>query len=230
MKVLAFNSSPRKEKGTTDIVMNLFLEGAREAGAETEKHYVADLDIKGCLGCFTCWTETPGRCVHRDDMDWIIPRWREADVIYLGTPIYNYNIVHYLQRMTERMLPTALPIMEEKDGSTRHPERYERKPQKTVLAAVAGFPDLENFDVARALFPNALNILLPSAQILEDPEGSKQVSFFTEAVKEAGRQIVTKGTVDEDVKENLVVDYPPEVKNMMREEANKYFEALLRRE
>jgi len=230
MKVLAFNSSPRKEKSTSDIVMNLFLEGAREAGAETEKHYVADLDIKGCLGCFTCWTETPGRCVHRDDMDWIIPRWREADVIYLGTPIYNYNIVHYLQRMTERMLPTALPIMEEKDGSTRHPERYERKPQKTVLAAVAGFPDLENFDVARALFPNALNILLPSAQILEDPEESKQVSFFTEAVKEAGRQIVTKGTVDEDVKENLVVDYPPEVKNMMREEANKYFEALLRRE
>jgi len=230
MKVLAFNSSPRKEKSTSDIVMNLFLEGAREAGAETEKHYVADLDIKGCLGCFTCWTETPGRCVHRDDMDWIIPRWREADVIYLGTPIYNYIIVHYLQRMTERMLPTALPIMEEKDGTTRHPERHERKPQKTVLAAVAGFPDLENFDVARALFPNALNILLPSAQILEDPEGSKQVSFFTEAVKEAGRQIVTKGTVDEDVKENLVVDYPPEVKNMMREEANKYFEALLRRE
>jgi len=40
----------------------------------------------------------PGRCVHRDDMDWIIPRWREADVIYLGTPIYNYNIVHYLQK------------------------------------------------------------------------------------------------------------------------------------
>jgi hypothetical protein len=230
MKVLAFNSSPRKEKGVSEIVMNLFLEGAREAGAETEKYYVADLDIKGCLGCFTCWTETPGRCVHRDDMDWIIPRWREADVIYLGTPIYNYNIVHYLQRMTERMLPTALPIMEEREGSTRHPERHERKPQKTVLAAVAGFPDLENFDVAKALFPNALNILLPSAQILEDPEGSRQVSFFTDAVKEAGRQIVTKGTVDEEVKEKLVVDYPPEVKNMMREEANKYFEALLRGE
>jgi hypothetical protein len=221
MKVLVFNSSPRKEKSISDIVMNLFLEGAEEAGAETEKHYVTDLDIKGCLGCFTCWTETPGRCVHRDDMDWIIPRWREADVIYL---------VHYLQRMTERMLPTALPYMEEREGSTRHPERHERKPQKMVLAAVAGFPDLENFEVTRALFPDALHILLPAAQILEDPEGSKQVSFFTEAVKEAGRQIVTKGTVDEDVKEKLVVDYPPEVKNMIREGANKFFEALLRGE
>jgi hypothetical protein len=230
MKVLAFNSSPRKEKGISEIVMNLFLEGAKEAGAETERHYVCDLDVKGCLGCFACWTETPGRCVHRDDMDWIIPRWGEADVIYLGTPIYNYNITHYLQRLTERMLPTILHYMEEKEGLTRHPERYERRPQKTVLAAVAGVPDLENFDIAKALFPDALHILLPSAQILKDPEGNKLVAFFTEAVKEAGRQIVTKGTVDENVRKNLVVDYPPEVKNMMREDANKYFEALLRGE
>jgi multimeric flavodoxin WrbA len=228
VKVLAFNSSPRKEKGVSEIVMRLFLEGAEEAGAETESHYVCDLDVKGCLGCFTCWTETPGRCVHRDDMDWIIPRWREADVIYIGTPIYNYNISHYLQRLTERMLPTALPFMEERDGSTSHPVRHERKPQKTVLAAVAGFPDLENFDIARMLFPDALHILLPSAQILEDPEASKQVAYFTDAVKEAGRQIVANGTVDEEVKKRLVVDYPPGVKAMLREDANRFFEALLK--
>jgi hypothetical protein len=228
MKVLAFNSSPRKEKGVSEIVMNLFLEGAEEAGAETERHYVCDLDVKGCLGCFTCWTETPGRCVHRDDLDWIIPRWREADVIYLGTPIYNYNISHYLQRLTERMLPTALSYMEKKEGSTRHPARHEQRPQKTVLAAVAGFPDLENFDVARLLFPDALHILLPSAQILEDPEESRLVANFTEVVKEAGRQIVAKGAVDEEAKRKLVVDYPPEVKDMLREEANRFFEELLR--
>jgi len=228
MKVLAFNSSPRKEKGVSEIVMSLFLDGAEEAGAETERHYVYDLDVKGCLGCFTCWTETPGRCVHRDDMDWIIPRWREADVIYLGTPIYNYNISHYLQRLTERMLPTALPYMEEKEGSTRHPARHERRPQKTVLAAVAGFPDLENFDVAKLLFPDSLHILLPSAQVLEDQEGRRLVTNFTEAVKEAGRQIVANGAVDEEVKKMLVVDYPPKIKDMLREEANRFFEELLR--
>ena len=228
MKVLAFNSSPRKKKGISEILMSIFLEGAEEAGAETESHYVCDLNINGCLGCFTCWTETPGRCVHKDDMDWIIPEWIEADVIYLGTPIYNYNITHYLQRLTERMLPTTLHYMEEVEGSTRHPERQKRRPQKTVLAAVAGFPDLENFDVVRMLFPDSLHILLPSAQILEDPVGSKQVSYFTEAVKEAGRQIVSKGAVDDEVKKRLVVDYPPEVKDVLREEANRFFEAMLR--
>jgi hypothetical protein len=228
MKVLAFNSSPRKEKGISEILIRLFLEGAEEAGAETESHYVCDLDVKGCLGCFACWTETPGRCVHRDDMDWIITEWIEADVIYLGTPIYNYNITHYLQRLTERMLPTTFHYMEEREGVTRHPERHERRPQKTVLAAVAGFPGLENFDVAKILFPDSLHILLPSAQILVDPVGSKQVSFFTEAVKEAGRQIVAKGAVDDEVKKRLVVDYPPKVKDVLREEANRFFEEMQR--
>ena len=229
MKVLAFNASPRKEQSITDIIMNLFLDGAEEAEAETEKYYVVDLDIKGCVGCFTCWTKTPGKCIHRDDMDWIIPKYGEADIVYFGTPIYNYNIIHYLQRMTERMLPTALPYMEERDGTTRHPERYERKQQKTVLAAVAGFPDTENFNQAKGLFPNSMHIFLPSAQMIQDPKGGKFLTEFKNAVKEAGRQIV-KGEVDEEVKSRLIVDFPPEVKQMIREQANMFFEGQINRE
>ena len=229
MKILAFNASPRKEQSISDIIMNLFLDGAEEAGAETEKYYVVDLDINGCVGCFSCWTKTPGKCIHRDDMDWIIPKYGEADIIYFGTPIYNYNIIHYLQRMTERMLPTALPFMVERDGATRHPERYERKEQKTVLAAVAGFPDTENFNQAKALFPNSMHIFLPSAQIIQDPEGGKFITDFKNAVKEAGRQIVN-GDVSEDVKSKLIVDYPPEVKKIIREQANKSFESRINRE
>jgi multimeric flavodoxin WrbA len=228
MKVLAFNASPRKEKSVSEIIMNLFLEGAKEGGAETESHFIVDLDIKGCIGCFKCWVETPGKCIYRDDMDWIIPKFMDADVIYLGTPIYNYNITHYLQRMTERMLPTSLPNMVEGDGLTRHPDRYERKAQQLVVAAVAGFPDTENFNQVRALFPGAVHIFLPTAQILQDSEGSKYVSFFTDAVKEAGRQMVAHGEIDEALKERLVVKFSPEVKKMLREQANKFFESRMK--
>jgi len=30
----------------------------KEAGAEVELVYVADLTVKACLGCFTCWLKT----------------------------------------------------------------------------------------------------------------------------------------------------------------------------
>jgi multimeric flavodoxin WrbA len=227
MEVLAFNASPRKEKSVSEIIMNLFLAGAAEGGAETESHHIVDLDIKGCVGCFKCWVETPGKCIYRDDMDWIIPKFMDADVIYLGTPIYNSNITHYLQKMTERMLPTSLPTMVEENGSTIHPERYERKTQQLVLAAVAGFPDTENFNQVRALFPGAIYIFLPTAQILQDPEGSKYVSYFTDAVKEAGRQMAAQGEIDEAVKEKLVVKFSHEMKKMLREQANIFFESRI---
>ena len=61
LKLLAFNASPRRADGTTDVLMERFIEGAEEAGAEAEKHHVVDLDINGCLGCFSCWWKTPGR-------------------------------------------------------------------------------------------------------------------------------------------------------------------------
>ena len=46
MQVLAINGSPRGAKGNTERVLQPFLEGAREAGAETEVIYLKDHEIK----------------------------------------------------------------------------------------------------------------------------------------------------------------------------------------
>jgi multimeric flavodoxin WrbA len=224
MKVIAFNASPRKEKSTTDIIINHFLEGARREEATTKKYYVTDLEIKGCIGCFTCWTKTPGKCIHRDDMDWLIPEVGEADIIVFGTPIYNGNIIHYLQRMTERFLPLQLPWMEEKGETTQHPPRHQRKPQKLVLVAVAGFPDHQAFKIVKALVPNSLQILLPSSQILQDAEGIEMMKFFTDAVTESARQLIRCGFVDDETREKLVVEFDSEMRKKIRIQTNRYFE------
>ena len=200
MKVLAFNTSPRKQQGTTDIILDYFLNGASEAGATVKKYYVTELDIQGCIGCFKCWTETPGRCIYRDDMDKIISEYLNADMIVFGTPIYNENITHYLQRMMERMLPLLLPWMEERQGIIYHPLRYRSKHQKIVLIAVSGFPDQRTFHHVRNLFPNALHILLPFGEMLRDPEGKELVKDFIEAVPVAARQLIKRGEVDQDIK------------------------------
>lgn len=81
MNVLAFNSSPKMEKGNTALILNPFLEGMREAGAEVELLYIKKLKIAPCLGCFSCWLKTPGECVQKDDVQQIIPKMREADIV-----------------------------------------------------------------------------------------------------------------------------------------------------
>ena len=227
MKVIAFNASPRKQDSTTDILLDLFLRGAEQAGATTTKHYVTDLDITGCTGCFTCWTKTPGRCIHRDDMDWIIPEIQEADIIVFGSPIYNGYFTHYHQRMTERLLPTLLPWMETQGETTQHPPRHKRKPQKIVLIAVAGFPDSQAFNIVKQLGQGELQILLPSSHILQDPKGAEHMKVFTDAVIDSAKQLVQHGTVDQKTRDKLIVEYTPEMKQMIREQANKHFETRI---
>ncbi|MGY5876884.1 MAG: NAD(P)H-dependent oxidoreductase, partial [Candidatus Thorarchaeota archaeon] len=65
MRVLVVNGSPRTERSSTDVILGPFVEGMKEAGTEVEQIYTKKMDIKPCLGCFNCWTQTPGVCVQK---------------------------------------------------------------------------------------------------------------------------------------------------------------------
>lgn len=58
MKIIAFNCSPRMNKSNTDRLLDPLLEGAAEAGAQLERIDVRKLDLKPCLGCYSCWLKT----------------------------------------------------------------------------------------------------------------------------------------------------------------------------
>ena len=221
MKILAFNASPRKSRGTTDVLMEAFIEGANKTDAEVEKHHIIDLNINGCLSCFTCWWKTPGVCVHRDDMDWILPKLSDADILLLGTPIYGRNTTHYMQRLLERTFSFNLPEMQVTDGETSHPGRIRKIPQ-LVLAATCGFPELNNFALVRALYPTAIPILLPASQMLYSVEGREYHSDFLDAIRQTGQKIATGEEIPEALRNRLIVEYPDEMKGEIISSHNLY--------
>jgi hypothetical protein len=47
-------------------MLNHLVEGMQEAGAEVEVVNLREKKIKNCIGCFTCWTKTPGKCLQKD--------------------------------------------------------------------------------------------------------------------------------------------------------------------
>lgn len=65
MKVLALNSSPRSDaESYTFTMLHHLVDGMREAGAAVEVVNLHEKKIRNCIGCFTCWTKTPGQCIH----------------------------------------------------------------------------------------------------------------------------------------------------------------------
>ena len=203
MKVLAFNSSPKMGKGNTALILNPFLDGMREGGAEVELFYVRKLKINPCRGEFNCWVKNPGRCYQKDDMNMLLPKLMEADIRVLATPVYVDGVTGPMKNLMDRMVPLAQPSFEIRDGHTRHPRRSGYKPGKVVLVSTCGLWEMDNFDplvvhmkaacrnwskefVGALLRPHAggLRAMMRMGLPLDD---------IFQAAKEAGRQLVEKG-------------------------------------
>jgi multimeric flavodoxin WrbA len=205
LKLLALNSSPRKERGGTALVLNTFLEGAKEAGAEIDLVYVYDLNIKPCLGCFTCWIKTPGICVQKDDMQGLLAKRKAADALILATPVYVDGMTSTLKVVLDRSIPLVQPFFEIRDNHCRHPPLYDQKPTKVALVSVSGFTEMDNFDPLVAhvkAFCKNLNgqfggaVLRPlGAQLQMFKQMGFEIDDIFEAIKHAGKEFVNKGII-----------------------------------
>ena len=98
--VLVLSASPRKE-GNSDILCDQFARGAREAGHHAEKIFLGDKSIKYCIGCETCM-QNGGICIQDDDMEEILSKMIDADVIVLATPVYFYSMDAQLKTVIDR--------------------------------------------------------------------------------------------------------------------------------
>lgn len=152
MKITVFNGSPRGEKGNTHVMVAEFLNGAREAGAEVENIFLVTKEIKHCLGCFNCWTKTPGQCVIKDDMPELLSKFMSADIIVFATPLYVDNVTGIMKNFMDRLIPLADPHFDKDEGGEcRHRTKSEKK-LGIVVISNCGFPEQSHFQVLKLLF------------------------------------------------------------------------------
>ena len=100
-RILGIIGSPRRN-GNTHILVSRLLDGAGDAGAQTDTVLLADLTIRECDGCHACWR---GReCAKKDDMNQLYPRIAAADVIIFGTPVYWYGPTALMKAFIDRFV------------------------------------------------------------------------------------------------------------------------------
>lgn len=214
MKVLAINSSPNLGRGNTAAILDPFLSGLKEAGAEVSLFYATRLKIKPCCGRYHCWFKTPGGCSQRDKMDKLYPLLREADIFVLATPLFVDGMTGPMKMILDRILPIAQPYIEIRDGHCRHPRRAGTKNGKLVLVSNCGFWELDNFEPlvahVKAICQNLERdfsgaLLRPHGPalryLLENniPILSARAKKIVQAAKKAGFELATTGEISEDL-------------------------------
>ena len=233
MKVFVINSSPHKDKGNTALILIPFLEGMQEVGAHVELFYTSDLAINACNGDLSCMIRPDGRCIHRDDMDNLLPKIRDADILVLASPLYIDGVTGPMKTLMDRMVPLLKIFIEMRNDHTRHPLK-EPKLRRIILVSSCGFWELDNFDVLvahmqafaknfTAEFSGAL--LRPHAPSLRGMIAmGAPVQDIPDAAREAGRQMIREGKISPTIIKTISRPLIP--RDVYQQTSNQHFEEM----
>ena len=101
-----------------------------------ENKYIdlSQLKITNFVGCFGCWTKTPGKCVIRDDAVKVYPVIAKSDkVIYVSKIKYGcYDTV--MKTMLERAIPIQQAFIRLLHGEAHHVQRDVAMKDATIIA------------------------------------------------------------------------------------------------
>lgn len=126
---------------------------------------LSSLKIANCMGCFGCWTKTPGKCVIRDDATKVYPYIAKSNkVLYVSRIKYGgYDSV--MKTMLERAIPVQQAFIRIHNGETHHVQRAVALKEATIIA----YGDIsdEEKDIFRKLISrNANNVSFESYKII----------------------------------------------------------------
>ncbi len=134
-------------------------------GNDTKYFDLSSLKIANCMGCFRCWTKTPGKCVIRDDATVVYPCIAKSNkVIYVSRLKYGgYDSV--MKTMLERAIPIQQAFIRIHNDETHHVQRAVTPKQATIIAY--GDIDEEERNIFRNLVArNASNMSFESYNII----------------------------------------------------------------
>lgn len=77
---------------------------------------LSSLRIANCVGCFGCWTKTPGRCVIRDDAVKVYPEIARSDTLLYVSRIKYGGYDTVMKTMLERAIPVQQAFIRLVDG------------------------------------------------------------------------------------------------------------------
>ena len=103
MKRVVVISTSLRAGSNSDMLADQFVAGAKAAGNEVEKISLVGKEIRFCKGCMGC--QKISKCVQKDDVNDIMAKVLQADVVAWATPIYYYEMSGQMKTLIDRINP-----------------------------------------------------------------------------------------------------------------------------
>lgn len=123
---------------------------------------LADEKLAFCLGCFECWTKTPGLCRIDDAGREVAESLIQSDLAVFVTPITFGGYSSALKKAVDRVIPLISPFFERIDGEVHHHARYARYPALFGLGVLPKSHPIQAEIFDTLISRNAINLHAPA--------------------------------------------------------------------
>lgn len=137
--------------------------------------------ISNCIGCFTCWVKTPGKCVIRDDAVNIYPKIASScKVLYISKIKYgSYDTV--MKTMLERAIPIQQAFIRLHHNETHHVQRAVI-PKKATIIGYGNISQEEKEVFTQLITRNAYNMCFEDYRIIFSNESELEQAVKKEVM------------------------------------------------
>lgn len=184
MKTL-FDLREKEEDGMLKAIQNLYDE-------PLEVVKLGDKSITACIGCWSCWLKTPGRCVMKDQMAEFYPKYVNSDTVIILMDTAQGFINYQAKAFFDRTIPHYNPYIELVDGECHHVARYKNYPDIVFYYDTEGLTNEEEQVIEDYLYRTAYHFQSKAYRIVKD--GSLQLRPLE--TRKAKRQVVAFASVE----------------------------------
>lgn len=115
-------------------------------------------EIRNCIGCFGCWTKTPGECVIKDGYSNMGELLSETEELVIVSRCVYGSYSPFVKNVLDRSISYMLPEFEIVDGEMRHQARYDNELHLRVLFYGEDITEWEKETARNLVQANAVNL------------------------------------------------------------------------
>ena len=127
-----------------------------------------DKSINACIGCWSCWLKTPGRCVMKDQMSESYSDYINSDTVILLMDTVQGFISHQAKAFLDRTIPHYIPYIKIVDGECHHLARYQSYPDMIFYYDSDGLTNQEEQVIEDYLYRTAYHFQSKGYRIAAD--------------------------------------------------------------